>query len=191
MKKSRKLKAQRDLFSCKGRPLKRMCKMVFLTVLSLFLSQTAILAKKSDPLQTQTSDRQIILADNERTADIASQQSFSISGKVTDISGSPLPGVTVSVKGTTSGSLTDAEGKYAISNVSSGTILVFSFMGMKLQEITVTGKTIIDVIMIEDSISLQEVVVVGYGSMNKKEISSSIVSVNKESYFRPYGITCW
>ena len=127
-------------------------------------------------------DRQIILTPSDVTSLSAAMQQLKITGTVTDEKGNPLPGVTVLVKGTTTGSLTDAEGKYAISNVSSGTILVFSFIGMKSQEISFTGKTTIDVELIQDSISLQEVVVVGYGSMGKKEISSSIVSVSKENF---------
>jgi TonB-linked SusC/RagA family outer membrane protein len=178
MKKSQKLNLQRDLLSRKGRLLKRVCKIVFLTVLSLFISQTALLATKADPPQPLITD----LADTEGTTDVVSPQLFSISGKVTDNSGSPLPGVTVTAKGTTNGTLTDAEGKYTIANVSAGTVISFSFMGLKTQEITVGGRSNIDIEMIEDSIALQEVVVVGYGSMTRKEISSSIVSVNKENF---------
>jgi TonB-linked SusC/RagA family outer membrane protein len=182
MKNLRKLKAQRNLFSCKGMPLTRMFRMVFLTVFSLFLSQTDVLAKKSNPLQTQTFNRQTVLSNIKQSTGAVSQQSVSISGKVTDVSGSPLPGVTVMIKGTTNGTITGTDGNYSISNTPGNATLVFSFVGMKSQEISVSGKTNINVVLEEETIGLDEVVAVGYGSLKKKEISSSVVNVSKESF---------
>lgn len=182
MKKLRKLKVQRDLFSCKGMPLTRMFRMVFLTVFSLFLSQADVFATKSEPQQNQTSNRQIISTDSERATSNVSQQSVSISGKVTDSSGTPLPGVTVIVKGTVQGAITSADGNYSFSNIPDNSVLLFSFVGMKSQEISVSGKTSINVVLEEETIGLDEVVAIGYGTLSKKEISSSIVNVTKENF---------
>jgi TonB-linked SusC/RagA family outer membrane protein len=177
MKKSQKPKELWGLFS-KAKPFRRAFKMFFLMALSCSLRHTSVCA---GPILKTDSDNQISsLYINAKTDE--SQQAFSISGRVTDRSGAPLPGVTVTVKGSTNGTLTDAEGKYTIPNISSGTVLVFSFVGLKTQEITVSGQTNIDLELSEDSVALQEVVIVGYGSMTKKEISSSIVSVKKENF---------
>jgi hypothetical protein len=90
-------------------------------------------------------DRKIILSPSENPS--TTQQQKSISGKVTDSSGQPLPGVSVVVKGTTQGTISDADGNYSLSNIPSDGILVFSFVGMKAQEILVAGKLQINVIL--------------------------------------------
>ncbi|MEI7830755.1 MAG: SusC/RagA family TonB-linked outer membrane protein [Prolixibacteraceae bacterium] len=182
MKKSRKLKAQRDLFSCKGMPLTRISRMVIIMVFSLFLGHADVFAKKSNSQKVQTSNPQINLSEGENATNVASQQTLSVSGKVTDSSSLPLPGVTVVVKGTVKGTITGNDGLFSISNIPNNTILVFSFVGMKPQEIAVSGKSKINVVMEEESIGLDEVVAIGYGSLKKKEISSSIVNISKENF---------
>ncbi len=105
-------------------------------------------------------------------------QNSTISGKVTSQEdGTTLPGVNVSVKGTTTGTATDAEGNYSLSAPSDAT-LVFSFIGLLTQEIPVGNRTTIDVRMASDVKSLTEVVVVGYGSQQKKDLTGNIASVN-------------
>jgi TonB-dependent starch-binding outer membrane protein SusC len=182
MKKSRKLKAQRAWLSCKGMPLLGMFRMVFITVFSLFLSHADVWAKKSNPQQIQTTNQQVGLSASEGTAGVISQQTVSISGKVTDISGSSLPGVTVIVKGSNQGTVTGADGNFLLSGIPGNATLVFSFIGMKTQEIPVSGKNYINVAMAEEFIGLEEVVAIGYGTLSKKEISSSIVNVSKENF---------
>lgn len=119
--------------------------------------------------------RQILLSTN---SDINSiQQEISVSGKVTDTSGAPLPGVTVVVKGTTQGTVTDAEGDYSLPRVPGDATLVFSFVGMKTQEIAVAGKTKIEVIMTEDAIGIDEVVAIGYGVQKKVNLTGAISTV--------------
>lgn len=102
-----------------------------------------------------------------------------VKGKITDSSGLPLPGANVIVKGTQKGASTDMDGRYSIS-VPSGAILVFSFTGSKTQEIIVGGASVYDVILKDESSALDEVVVVGYGTKKKKDLTGSIVSVNAE-----------
>ena len=105
-------------------------------------------------------------------------QSKVISGRVTDSSGVPLPGVTVLVKGTSQGVVTDTEGKYSLANVEGDATLVFSFVGMKTQEIAVGGKSNINVTLTENAIGIEEVVAIGYGTQKKANLTGSVASVN-------------
>ncbi|MFN8336457.1 MAG: TonB-dependent receptor [Cyclobacteriaceae bacterium] len=111
-------------------------------------------------------------------------QDRDVSGVVKDATGSPMPGVSVVVKGTTSGTTTDGDGVYKI-KMGSGT-LVFSFIGYTTKEIVVENQSIVDVVLEESAIGLEEIVVVGYGSQKKKDISSAIAVVGeKELKDRP------
>ncbi|MBS2213854.1 TonB-dependent receptor [Carboxylicivirga mesophila] len=105
------------------------------------------------------------------------QNGQQITGKVTDTNGEALPGVSISIKGTTTGSITDINGNYSLAIQNDGSILVYSFIGFKTQEIEASGKTIINVVMQEDVTDLDEVVVVGYGEMRKSDVTGSIASV--------------
>lgn len=102
-----------------------------------------------------------------------------VKGKITDATGFPLPGANVIIKGTKKGTSTDTDGKYSIS-VSPGSILVISFTGSKTQEITVGGNSVYDVMLKDESSALDEVVVVGYGTKKKKDLTGSIVSVGAD-----------
>lgn len=113
-------------------------------------------------------------------------QQRSVRGKVTNAAGEPIPGVTIVVKGTNNGTITDTEGNFTIANVSPDATLVFSFVGMRNQEVVVGNRTAIDVKMEEETIGIEEVVAVGYGTMKKNDITGSVVSVsNKELTSRP------
>ncbi len=104
--------------------------------------------------------------------EIASQQ-LTVSGRVVDANGEPLPGVTVVLKGTTQGTITEASGNFYLQAVPNDAILVFSFVGMKTLEIQIAGKSKIDVQMEEDAIGLDEVVAIGYG-IQKNQISPDL-----------------
>lgn len=108
---------------------------------------------------------------------LGAQQQRVVTGKVTDSSGQPLPGVTVVVKGTTNGTISDNNGGYSISNVNSGSTLVFSFVGMKTLEIVVGDQTTIPVILRDESIGIDEVVAIGYGTVKKSDLTGSVSSV--------------
>jgi len=115
-------------------------------------------------------------------------QQKSVSGKVTDSSGSSLPGVTVVVKGTTQGTVTNADGNYTITKIPEDATLVFSFVGMRTQEVVVGNQTSINVTMEVDAIGLEEVVAVGYGTQKKVNMTGSVVSVqSKEITLAPVG----
>ena len=130
-------------------------------------------------------DRQIVLykkGDNQSLSSsvLKPQQSFrSVSGTVTDESGEPLPGVTVAVKGTTNGTITDIDGKYQLGNLPASAVLVYSFVGMKAQEIP-ANKAVINVVLEAETIGLDEVVAIGYGTVKKRDITGSVVSVKGE-----------
>lgn len=131
-------------------------------------------------------DRLIVLSIPEATEGLATQQQKTVSGKVTDSSGSPLPGVSVLIKSTTIGIITDVDGNYTLSNVPPDGVLVFSFVGMRSQEISVNGRRVIDIRMEEETIGLEEVVAVGYGTQKKANLTGSVVSVgNVELTKRP------
>jgi TonB-linked SusC/RagA family outer membrane protein len=110
-----------------------------------------------------------------------SLQKIKITGTVTDgTTGEALPGVNVIIQGTTSGVTTDINGKYTIEVPNNETVLVFSFIGYNAESIPVAGKNTIDVNLIPDIQSLKEVVVVGYGTMRKKDLTGSITQIRPE-----------
>ncbi|MFH4964781.1 TonB-dependent receptor [Gaetbulibacter sp. M235] len=102
-----------------------------------------------------------------------------VTGMVTDEAGISLPGATVLIKGTTTGTSTDFDGKYSIS-VKEGATLIFSYLGFVAQEVLVGGNSTINVSLITDNTSLDEVVVVGYGTQRKKDIAGAISTVKTE-----------
>lgn len=124
-------------------------------------------------------DRQIVLSPLLAGSSI-DQKAKSVSGKVTDQSGGPLPGVSVVVKGTTNGTITDMDGKFSLSNIPENGKLQFSFVGMKMQEISVEGKTSINVTLEDETIGIEEVVAVGYGVQKKSDVTGSLVRVGAE-----------
>ena len=107
-----------------------------------------------------------------------------IAGKVKDVNGEPLLGVNVMVKGTSVGTVTDMDGSYSLTNVTSKDVLIFSFLGMLSQEVTVGNRSQIDVVMTEDVIGLEDVVVTGYTSMKRKDITGSVASISAEKISR-------
>lgn len=109
-----------------------------------------------------------------------SEQKKQISGKVTDSSEAPLPGVSVKVKGITIGIVTDNEGNYTLTVPDEATTLVFSFVGMKSQEVTIAGKTHIDIVLEEETYGIEEVVAVGYGVSRKRDIAGAISSIKTD-----------
>ena len=114
-----------------------------------------------------------------------SAQTLTVSGTVTDPTGEVLIGVSVSVKGEQQHAVaTDFDGNYTLEAVPAGGTLVFSYVGFKAVEEPVGGRSKIDVTMTEDNELLDEVVVVGYGSLSRKELSSSIVQVNRDDFQR-------
>lgn len=107
-------------------------------------------------------------------------QEILVRGKVTADEGESLPGVNVLIKGTSIGTTTDGEGNYSLNVSDVGSILVFSFIGYKTQEIAPGSNTILDVQMIADAETLDEIVIVGYGEVRKSDLTGSVSSVRRE-----------
>ncbi len=126
----------------------------------------------------EISDRQIVLTSIKKT-EVGQQKT--VSGKVTDSSGTPLPGVTVVVKGTTQGVITGTDGSYSFTNVLSNATLVFSFVGMRAQEIPVNERAVINVTLTEEAIGIEEVVAIGYGTQKKISLTGAVTSVKPTS----------
>nr|WP_255749392.1 TonB-dependent receptor [Pontibacter liquoris] len=110
----------------------------------------------------------------------AVQTQVTVTGRVTDASGTGLPGVTVLLKGTTTASPTDNEGNYTIKVPNGNGTLVFSFIGYETQEIAINNRTSIQVTLADDAKALDEVVVVGYGTQEKSDLTGAVASVKGE-----------
>jgi len=113
-------------------------------------------------------------------ANMAFAQQATITGKVTSEMEGPMPGVTVVIKGTQNGTVTNVDGEYTISANPQTDVLVFSFIGMKTKEIALEGKTSLDVTLESDVIYLDEVVAVGYGTQKKVSLTSSVSTTKAE-----------
>ncbi len=115
------------------------------------------------------------------TNGLAQTSDIAISGTVKDASDNPIPGVNVSVKGMSAGTITDVNGRYALS-VTGNAIVVFSFIGFETVEVSVSNKTVIDVQLTESVQALDEVVVIGYGTTTKKELTGAVASLKSEDF---------
>lgn len=132
----------------------------------------------SDKVNILVRDRHIVLTPNGENA--SQQPQRLITGKVNDPSGVAIPGVSVVLKGTTTGVTTDSDGNFSLSLPVDAKSLVFSFVGMRTQEIIVGNKTTFNITLTEETIGLEEVVAVGYGTQRKRDVTGSITSINSE-----------
>lgn len=137
---------------------------------------------KNTDIEYTVKGRQILLSGKSGQASLfeTGQQQKTVSGKVTDPSGLPLPGVSVVVKGTTQGTITATDGSYSMTNVRPEAILLFSFVGMKTQEITISGKSIINITLTEETFGIEEVVAIGYGTKSKETLTGAISVIENE-----------
>ncbi|MEO1010491.1 MAG: TonB-dependent receptor [Bacteroidota bacterium] len=111
---------------------------------------------------------------------IEEEPQLTISGIVTDVNGQPLPGANIVEKGTSNGVTTDFDGQYAITLTDENAVLVFSYIGFATQEVTVGTRTTLNVQLVESQASLDEVLVVGYGTQRKSDLTGSVASVKSE-----------
>src|SRR5690554_3254740 len=113
---------------------------------------------------------------------LAQAQSKRVTGKVVDESSLPLPGVSILIKGSGTGTITDLDGEYSLNIEDENAVLVFSFMGYTTREMSVAGLNVLNVTMLPDVRSLEEVVVVGYGEQARKDITGSVSVVGAEAF---------
>ena len=123
-------------------------------------------------------DRHIVLMVNNESPAVA-QQSHRVTGVVKDAAGIPVIGANVVVKGTTNGTVTNIDGEYSLS-VPSSAVLQISYIGYNTQEVTVGNKTVLNILLQEDSQRLNEVIVVGYGTQKKATLTGAVASVRSE-----------
>ncbi|WP_229130252.1 TonB-dependent receptor [Ancylomarina sp. 16SWW S1-10-2] len=147
------------------------------TIFSFLLSAMQVMAVNSNSLNADLSTN---LADDEieNISDATVQKD--VTGTITDGSGLSVPGVSVFIKGTTNGTITDFDGLFTISGVSEGDIIVVSFIGMKTQEIVFANQTSLNVVLEENTIGLNEVVAIGYTTRKKGEVTGSISTIKAE-----------
>lgn len=107
-------------------------------------------------------------------------QTIEIKGTVFDSKKETMPGASVYVKGTNIGVITDVNGKYAIKVPSTQSVLVFSFVGYVPQEVVVGNRNVVDIVLVDDAVLLKDVVVIGYGSVKKKDLTGAITSVGED-----------
>lgn len=147
------------------------CKNVLALATSLCLSLTGASAAALDPIDPL--GREAVI-----------QKAVNVSGVVTDSGNLPLPGVTIIERGTTNGTVTDVDGKYSIEVTSEESVLVFSFIGMKTVEETVGNSSVHNIVLNDDTQALNEVVVIGYGTQTKREITSAVSNVTTEEFIQ-------
>ena len=111
-------------------------------------------------------------------------QQNTIKGTVSDENGKPLPGVNVQVEGTTIGAISDASGKYSIVIPNENATILFSFIGYLTQKVPVSGKTVIDIELVPGLASLDEVVVIGYGTVKRKDLTGSVATIKSAEIAR-------
>jgi TonB-linked SusC/RagA family outer membrane protein len=147
---------------------------------------TLDIAFQGTPLKyRQVNNSVIIFSEEEGKFKMTTEApAITVSGKVSNAEGSPVPGVNILVKATTNGTTTDAEGMYSLVVPEEDAVLVFSFIGYTTQEVPVNGRSVIDVILTEDIQNLQEVVVVGYGTQKKSDVTGSVASIHSKDFVK-------
>jgi iron complex outermembrane receptor protein len=147
-----------------------------LVVIISLIAITGALANPNEPVNGEKMNENGVMS--------AQQQRKQISGTVIGSEGQPIPGVSVVVKGTTTGITTGMSGEFTLDIPADAQTLVFSFVGMKTQEIQIVGQTVFNVTMEEEAIGLGEVVAVGYGIQKKIDITGAVGSVQSENFNR-------
>ena len=160
-------KSSRVSFQVNNEPLE--------SVLKKFEEQVAVVA--------EIAENQIVLKRAPLSLVLPAQQpERSVTGLVTDQQGQPLPGVTIVVKGTTTGTVTNADGEFSLTIPDDAEVLQFSFVGMKTQEIEIGEKNTFSIVMEEETFGIEEVVAIGYGTQQRREVSGSISNISEKDF---------
>ena len=139
------------------------------------LTKVLELCFEGQPLTYSINEKTIVLRERP-VSPIKSVQQARITGTVTDATGLAMPGVGIKVKGTSTTAVTDTEGKYVV-NAGGNITLVFSYVGYETQEVAANGRTTINITLAESQAELSEVVVIGYGTVRRKDLTGSVASV--------------
>lgn len=134
-------------------------------------------------IQYRVIGRQIALYNQEEGFTGLSAQQSPVSGKVTSTKGEPLPGVTVVIKGTSTGTVTGPDGAFSLKALGND-VLTLSFIGMKTQEVAVNNRTSINVVLEEENFGIEEVVAIGYGTRQKKDLTGAVSQINSEDIMK-------
>jgi TonB-linked SusC/RagA family outer membrane protein len=170
--------------------VEKQCDLVFMyDFTKVDVSKTISIRVKNEPVENilnkitditnsryEIVNRQIVLLPKKDT--ITQQKQITIKGTITDETGEIIPGVHIVVKGTSTGFISDSNGNYSIDISGNDAILIFSYMGYSTREVPVGDRTVVNVVLYEDSRLLEEVVVVGYGVQKKENLTGSVVSVD-------------
>ncbi|GAB2787352.1 TonB-dependent receptor [Rhabdobacter roseus] len=153
----------------------------------LIAKQSSAQIPKPTPAKSQSALEPEVLPHSQSTPNLPTpstlqQLEIRVSGKVTDESNEPLPGVNILGKGTTVGTVTDAEGTFQLSLPDQVSTLVFSSIGYSTKEVAINGQSVINVVLAPDNRSLDEVVVVGYGQQSKRNVTGSIAKVEMSKF---------
>ncbi|WP_245994876.1 SusC/RagA family TonB-linked outer membrane protein [Mangrovibacterium diazotrophicum] len=132
---------------------------------------------KEEHLSYNIKGKIILIVPDGTAPETNEQKEHKVTGRVLDESGAPIPGVTVVLKGTTAGSITSVDGSYSLEAPDNG-VLEFSFIGMAPQTIEIKGQPTINVVMKEETIGVDEVIVVGYGTVAKKDVTTAVSTVS-------------
>ena len=140
-------------------------------------SQTKLVFKRVNEIITA---KKIKATKNVSTVTDIVEPKFAVTGKVTDENGEGLPGVSVLAKGTAVGTITDTDGNYILEVPDNATVLVFSYVGYLSEEVAIGGKNVVDIQLVPDIERLEEIVVIGYGTVQKSDLTGAISSVKAE-----------
>ncbi len=126
-------------------------------------------------------DNNILIKKNVVIGDIVKLQKIAIGGTITDESGQPLPGANILEKGTTNGTQSDFDGKFSLNVTDQNAVLVISYLGFSTNEISINGETNLSITLQEDSAKLDEIIIVGYGTQKKANLTGAVSSVDFEN----------
>ncbi|WP_202621847.1 SusC/RagA family TonB-linked outer membrane protein [Pontibacter russatus] len=141
---------------------------------------TMVVAAANPPQKAAEASTLLALHNRAVSARKSTYQAVTVSGTVTDENGEGLPGVTVLLKGTTTGTATGADGSFSLATPDGNGTLVVSFIGYTTQEVPINNRAVVDVALVPDTEALEEVVVVGYGTQKKENLTGSVASVDGE-----------
>lgn len=161
--------------TCFGGPIRQGMKLLQIAGIALIMVIVSVYQSFGDP-----GSRPLRWSDQDAGTAISANQQAGVRGRVTNPKGEAVPGATVVIQGTTSGTVTDSNGNYSFPAATSGQTLVFSFVGMQRKEVVYDGQAILNVVLEDETIGIEEVVAIGYGSMKRSDVTGSVVSVSED-----------